>query len=236
MKNRFRPVVFTLLVLSIVLSLILPLSGCGGPSVTISTKLGDLALVKIWNDIVDSLDIQEDSAQLSTFTVSSDEDSNVYRFSLGFYGRDSKGNPKYYSASLNSDGVLKLNTMTTLSVPVFRHPLRIFSELDVFDLSLLEPGNGGLSIQVDFQNSDVAYLYQYVDAFELADGQLRQLEKISFAHSFTSCSITVFRMQSTDSGVHTTPPAPIPPGERTWQTWFLMEDINNATSVEYLEN
>ncbi|MDV2988912.1 MAG: hypothetical protein P3T54_01945 [Dehalogenimonas sp.] len=209
-------------------------SGCANPSVAVSSHIDDLDLTGVWHQVVDVIDVQEETARLDTFNLLTDADGDIQKLSLKFYGYDTDGSPKFYSAEMNSAGQLVVKTLVTTSVLEYRHPLGILAELDAVGIAALERGDGGLAVQIRFQRNDIGYTYDYVDVFHLAHGHLRQLELIRLSSNYYSCTIEYFRLQKSDSGINTTPPMPVPPGERTGQVWFLTEDINRATDVVYL--
>ncbi|ADJ26854.1 hypothetical protein Dehly_1575 [Dehalogenimonas lykanthroporepellens BL-DC-9] len=210
-------------------------SGCADPVASVPRNIEDLSLTGVWRQVVDVIDIQAESARLDTFNLVTDAEGEIQRLSLKFYGYDSDGRPKFFSAEMNSNRLLGVKTLVTTSVLEYRHPLGILAELDAVGIAALEPGDDGLSIQIRFQRNDISYRYEYTDVFHLSNGNLRQLDKIRFSNDYYSCVIEYFQLQKSDSGIYTTPPAPVPPGQRTGQVWFLTEDLSMAVDVVYLD-
>lgn len=227
-RKYLLPIIVFLVVLMMV-------SGCSSPAISVSSRIDDLSLTEVWHQVVGVIDIREDSARLDTFNLATDADGEIQRLSLKFFGYDSEGSPKFFSAELNSDSMLVVRTLVTTSVLEYRHPLGILAELDALDIAALEAGDGGLSIQIRFQRNAISYGYENTDVFHLSDGKLRQLDRIRFSNDYYTCTIEYFQLQKSDSGIYTTPPAPLPPNERTGQTWFLTEDIHRAVEVLYLD-
>jgi len=235
-------IAITLCLIAILMIAVLP--GCAKEKPVIAQELNELSLVQMWNMVAEATGIQKDSAELESLMLHTDEDGKALSLSFIFHGRNQKGNPQVYFVGKNSRGELDWHAYESKSVPITRHPLKVFTEIDSLGLSSLKPGDAGLSLQVDFMSGDVGYSYEYSDIFYLEDGILKPLDKIIFHSRTPWCTIGVFQLSPPDTIVTedgrtvvqaATVAGPVPPGERTSQIWFLTEDINKAETVEYLE-
>jgi len=220
------------------------LPGCAKEKVVVPQSLDKLSLSSMWENVAKSTGVQDASAELESLLLHADKEGKVNSLSFIFHGRNQQGRPEVYFVGKNSKGELDQHAYGSQSVPMTRHPLKVFAEIDSLGLSSLEPGDAGLSVQVDFLSGDVGYSYEYSDIFHLEGGALEPLDRIVFHSRTPWCTIGVFKLSPPETIVTvdgrtvaqaTTVAGPVPPGKRTSQIWFLSEDINKAETVEYLE-
>ncbi len=223
------------LCLVIVLTIIF-LPGCAREKITIPQNLDELSLSSMWKNTAEATGVQEGSEELESLYLHADKEGNVNSLSFVFHGSDSKGRTKAYFVSRYTNGETNWHSYDSQSVTVTRHPAEIFSEIDKLGLSSLEPGEDGLLVQVDFTFGDVGYNYDYLDIYQLEDGNLRPLEEIIFHSQYPWATVSVYKLFSSgqDGQSYSTTAGPVPHGERTSQVWILGEDVNKAEIVKYL--
>jgi hypothetical protein len=207
--------------------------------------LDELSLVKMWEAVSIAIGVQNGSQELESFRLYTNRDDKIDSLSFVFHGNNAGGRPEVYFVSKNSRGEIGWYSNESKFVSPTLKPTRVFTEIDSLGLSSLELGDAGLLMQVDFKSGDVGYNNKYGNIYRIEGGKLRQLKEIVFHSRYPWCTISVYKLFPnetviTDDGQTTaqttTVRIPVPPEERTSQTWFLSEDINKAETVEYLEN
>jgi hypothetical protein len=240
--NLMRNGLFLLLIASVVL-----FPGCDDAVITTTPEFNpdikELSLLELWDMVADSTDIQEQTAELSTLHMNCDDESRLDHLYFTFGGRNSEGRPCIYFADFNHGSKIDIRAYEVDSFAVKRHPALIFEEIDRIGFDSLTPGDEGLTIHISFLSGDVGYRNDNLDIFHLENGTLAPLNELIFHSNVSWCTISVYQLVPNDSVVTedgqataqaTTAAAPIQPGERTNQTWFLTEDINMADTVTYL--
>lgn len=218
------------------------LSGCSYSEILIPKTFSELSLVDLWNRLSEATGVQKDSEELESLHLHVDADGVLDTLSLRFYGTNNKGRSTIYIAEMNAKGLIDWHSYETEPVLMTRHPMKVFFEIDRLGLSSLQLGEDGLSLYVDFQSGDVGYDYMHVDIYQLDEGNLRPLNKIIFHSATPWCTISIFELNPSDIEVglmtssYLTPPDSGLPKERTSQVWFLSEDLNKASVLEFLLN
>ena len=125
---------------------------------------------------------------------------------------------KSYFANMNGRGELTWycsdrNTSTWNLATV--NPQMVFGEID--DTGIIEESSPSAStfyLYIDFLGGDVGYRDEYSDVYQLEDGKLRGIERITFHTSKMWCTLSFF--------IDGNP-----------QIWLLSEDVNRADIIEY---
>jgi hypothetical protein len=208
------------------------------------TDMKELSLLELWEMIADSTDIQERTAELGTFHMNYNNEGKMDHLYFDFGGRNREGRPCLYFADFNHESKIDIRAYEVDSFPVKRHPALVFEEIDKLCLDMLKPGSEGMTVHISFTSGDVGYRNNYLDILHLENGVLVPLNEIIFHSQVPWCTISVYHLVPNDRVVTesgstiaqaTTALTPVPPGERTSQTWFLSEDVNMADTVNYLE-
>jgi hypothetical protein len=248
MKRLIMHIIKTGIVLAVLTSIMF-FPGCDD-AVTSTTPefdpdMNELSLLELWEMVADSTDIEEPSAQMGMFDLRCDGEGNMNYLYFTFGGRNSQGKPCIHFAQFDHMNKIDILTYETDSFAVTRHPALVFEEIDRFGLDTLDPGSEGLKVLISFTGGDVGYSNNYLDIFHLENGKLTPLDEIIFHSEVHWCTIAIYQLVPNDytiiedgqtsTKVITTAQAPVPPGERTSQKWFLSEDIELAETVTYLE-
>jgi hypothetical protein len=224
---------------------IFTMPGCAGTKAAVPHKLDELSLVDMWNAVANQVDLQEQGAELESLYLHSDTDRNVNTLYFKFQGYTEKGRAHVYNASIYGKSEMNIQANGISSVQPTRHPFKIFEEIDTLGIASLETGEEGMSMLIDFQYGDIGYSYDNLDIYHLDNGTLLPLKEIIFHSSYPWCTVSVFKLVPNETVITedgrtiaraTTAAAPVPPEERTSQIWFIGEDINKATTVEYLKS
>ncbi|MBN2074272.1 MAG: hypothetical protein JW762_01850 [Dehalococcoidales bacterium] len=232
-------------VLLLLIATVTLFSSCDDTVITTTPEfdpdMNELSLLELWGMIADSTDIQEHTTEMSTFQMSCDAEGRLDRLSFDFGGTNNEGRPCIYFADFNYESKIDIRAYEVDSFPVKRHPALVLEEIDKIGLDVLKPSSEAMTIHISFTSGDVGYRNDNLDIFHLENGVLVPLDEIIFHNQASWCTISVYHLVPNDSVVDengqtttTTAPAPVPPGERTSQTWFLSEDINMADTVTYL--
>jgi hypothetical protein len=230
------------------LASVMVLPGCDDTVITTTPKINpsitELSLLELWDIIVESTDIQESSAQMDMFDLRCDDEGKMDYLYYTFGGRNNEGRPCIYFAQFDHENRIDILTYEVDYFAIKRHPVKVFEEIDKFGLDSIKPGDEGMTVHISFMSGDVGYGNDYLNIFHLENGRLTPLDEIIFHSRVSWCTISVYHLVPNDIVVAengstvaqaTTAVAPVPPGERTSQTWFLSEDINLAETVQYLE-
>jgi hypothetical protein len=224
---------------------VLVTSGCTKDTATVPQTLDELSLVNIWEGVASSIDLQEQGAEFDSLYLHSDRDRKVDTLYFTFEGYTEKGRAHVYTASMNSKDEINIRTNEIASIQPTQHPLKIFEQIDRLGMASLKTGDEGLSLQIGFQQGDIGYSYDNLDIYHLDNGTLLPLKEIIFHSSYPWCTVSVYELVPNETIITrdghtiaqaTTVSAPVPPDERTSQIWFLGDDINKATTIEYMES
>ena len=175
--------------------------------------------------------VQNDLVELQSFRLLTGKDKQIDSLTFIFLENDTNGRAKAYQVEINSTGKLDWHSYKS-EFPATMHPIEIFTEIDKFNLASLKTGEGGLELQVDFNFSNTGYGSDFMNLYELENGNLLPLKEIVFRGT-PVCVISVFQLQKNQSG---STEVTVTRGEiPTTQIWFLSEDMSKAETVEYLQ-
>lgn len=211
--------------------IIASLAGCARETVTIPANLEELSLIKIWDTVSKATDVPSDRAELESLRLQTDKDEKVNDITFIFHEDSTSATSKTYQVDINGKGELDVHSYGGLSQPS-RNPLDVLAEIDKVKLSSIKPGEGGISIQADFElgGADGLWDNSSLNIYQLQNGNLVPLKQIAFNGS-PFCVISVYQLIDGGMGGVTTTAAR---GERTTtQTWFLTEDVSKARVVQY---
>jgi hypothetical protein len=228
-KSRISNVLAVIMCAFVILSVAM-LPGCT-QKVTIPQNLEELSLVQIWDTVAKVTHVQNDLVELQSFRLLTGKDKKIDGFTFIFLENDTNGRAKAYQVEINSKGKLDWHSYKS-EFPATLHPIEIFTEIDKFNLASLKTGEGGLELQVDFNFSNTGYSSDFLNLYQLENGNLLPLKEIVFRGT-PVCVISVFQLQKNQSGSTevTVTRSEIP----TTQIWFLSEDMSKAETVEYLQ-
>jgi hypothetical protein len=215
-------------------------------------KLSRLSLVNIWDSVVKVAGFQETQAQFFSLSLLADKNSNIFSLNFNFIVTTPDRQEIAYHVDGGGSGIIryyssKTNTNINSSTPR-ETPREIFTEIDEVGLYSVKPGDGGISIRIDFMGGDVGYSHDYLDIFKISDGQLIPLKDIEFHTDQMWCVINFCNISAPGNitnvngntiigTIKTTVTLGGNPSQgRNTQIWFLSEDVDRAETVEYLQN
>jgi hypothetical protein len=205
-------------------------------TVDIPRQLDQFSMADMWAKVAQATDLQKETAGLGSLHLTIDETGVIKSLYFDFNGRSKNGRTCLYFASLNYKNKIVILKYETDSVRLSKNPQSVFSEIDKVGLASIERGDEGLTVHIDFQWGDIGFNHDYLDAYQLQDGNLLPLEELIFHTGDPICVISLFKNYVTEGTTSITVLAgPVPPGERTSQIWFLSEDINKAEMIKYID-
>jgi len=142
--------------------------------------------------------VQNDLVELQSFRLLTSKDKKIDSLTFIFLENDTNGRAKAYQVEINSTGKLDWHSYKS-EFPATMHPIEIFTEIDKFNLASLKTGEGGLELQVDFNFSNTGYGSDFMNLYELENGNLLPLKEIVFRGT-PVCVISVFQLQKNQSG------------------------------------
>jgi hypothetical protein len=199
------------------------LPGCGGTKIIIPKTISELSLVETWNKVAKMIHIQKDAVELEYFRLLTDQDRKIDGLSFIFREDNTNGRPKTYSVEINSKGELDWHSYQSIAPDKTLHPSVVFTEIDKFDLSSIKPGDAGLELRAEFQNSDADYSNDNLNIYELDNGALLPLKKVDFT-LIPFCIISVYPLTNNTPDLN---------ARSSSQIWFLSQDTAKAASIEY---
>jgi hypothetical protein len=202
----------------------------------IPRQLEKFSMADIWIEVARATDLQPESAALGSLHLTIIEDGVINSLYFDFRGWNKNSRPCLYFASLNYKNKLDILKYEADSVLPSQNPLAVFGEIDKLGLASVERGDKGLIMHIDFQWGDIGFNHNYLDAYQLQDGNLLPLEELIFHTADPICMIHVYKNYVNEDATPIAVSASLVlPGERTSQLWFLSDDIINAESVKYLD-
>ncbi len=205
-------------------------------TVDIPRQLDQFSMADMWTKVAQATDLQKETAGLGSLHLTIDKIGVIKSLYFDFNGRNKNGRTCLYFASLNYKNKIDILKYETGSVQLSKNPQSVFSEIDKVGLASIKRGDEGLTVHIDFQWGDIGFNHDYLDAFQLQDGNLLPLEELIFHTGDPICVINIYiNYISEETAAIAVSAGPVPPGERTFQIWFLSEDINKADIVEYLD-
>ncbi len=219
--KRLKVIAIILSVVAVLTITFLP--GCTTERVTIPQNLDELSVVKIWDTVAKVTNVQNDSGELESFRLLIDENGKIDSLTYIFHE-----DLKAYRVDIDSKGELDWNSYQN-KLPATRHPIEVLSEIDKVRFTSLKTGEAGLLLQADFSFNNVGYSNDYLNIYQLENGNLIPLKEIIF-NGTPYCVISVYQRTSNGLGTTATTAAR---GERTsTEIWFLTQDVNRAKIVE----
>lgn len=202
--------------------------GCGSTGtkrIALPATLSELTLVQMWDELVKATGVQEQTIRLEYFRLQSDNKGVLESGSFQFKGMNAQEKIKYYSvsvgASANGQGVMIWGYWDTdaahYSADSSYNPRRHLEELDKIGLDIIDPGYYGFSIMLSIEPGGWSVSHEYFDIYHLKDGALTPLKNIGFGRNLPAGRIMIWN------------------GFQPSDIWFITEDINRASTVEYLE-
>ncbi len=221
-----------LCLLSIIVVTFIP--GCNNIqwSSQINSSIHELTLTELWNTIAATTAIQEPSAEMGTFSMNVEPDGELSFLDFTFSGRNNNGKPCVYFVGFGHRSRISVKSYEIDDIIVSRHPASVFEEIDMYGLDSIETGEGGLRMIISFQAGSLVYRRSEADLFHLEKGELLPLEEIMFSGQNQHCTVSLLKL-APNKPVSTTAAAPMLPGERANEIWFLDEDISLAETVVY---
>jgi hypothetical protein len=209
------------------------LSGYGNSIDLPTIKLDELSLDDIFQEIIAEAEIQEDTIELVSLKLHTDETLTLDSLSMSFYAVT--GTPEhprsmfFRSVEMNEHGTLHWeyseNTFDAGGYPLLRYNPDTLAEIEQAVLASLEPGENGLSVQICPQSGSIGYHRPTLELYALEDGQSVPLESVVFHGNQSWLEISVYQLAEGTSET-------AQQGEAgTTRMWFMADDLYQAEVV-----
>lgn len=182
----------------------------------IGKNINEASLAEIWAGVIESIDIQDSSANLHSLHLIVGEGGCLDYISVQFLAIDSQGRNGWYNLSgsfylgEDIDGYYFNTDHTELST----HPLAIFRELDMLQMKDIMGESEQLIISMRVQAGHTGY-GDYYDVYHIENGQRTPLKFVLFPGNRYFGDIWV-----TNAGES--------------EVWFTTSELDKAETVEYL--
>ena len=177
---------------------------------TIQTELKRVKLSTLWIAVMNSIDMQNSTANLEWlhWLHLKASDGKIQILHLEFTGENAQGRSRIYHVNVNPSGFVTIYSQPIENIQHTIHPMRIFKELDKFGLENI---GSNYTLDIDFEQGDLGFDSAYGELYLLKDGKLIPLEKVIFHVNTPICRILVCR--------------------ETCEVWFVQNDLLKAEKV-----
>ncbi|MBN2238402.1 MAG: hypothetical protein JW712_01405 [Dehalococcoidales bacterium] len=207
------------------------ISGCTGKESSLSISRNDFTFSSTWDEILRITGVEESTVRLDSYELKVRE-TGIQGLSVQFLAGNGSGQPFMYYVQMDKHGVFTHDVYESSGYWDEYNPRTIFNELDRYGLPAIAAGADSTGIRI--RPADTERTYEIDDIFLLENGILTPLRRVSFGREASWAGIEVFRYYPDDFG---TGPLIIDSLRvLPWQTWFVSEDLDNAETVDYLEN
>lgn len=209
----------------------------------IATDLSELTLMRLWTTVAEEADIQQDTAILETFHLSTTADGSLERVHFVFHALNDEGRNQVVFVDVNGDGDLTSQQQSVERGDYPLHPADLLAALDEAGLAELAAAKGGLTVLADSIAGDISYRQENADVFLLENGRRRPVQEIVFHSESPWTTITVCapaadedrEVTERDGVVVVTRTVTAGEGDQC-EVWFLEQTAARAAVLEMAES